>query len=152
MDAKPLVNEVIFTGVTSGKNPSGAKSWTCKHYDNKFTSTYTRIHAQFLGPQLGKNSDIHRCIIFSSLKTYTLIRQQPSSTARPIQDAFKTMDRDMVDIKVMRGLCANAKSFNVLRNSQFHEMVTTINNEAEREIEKSVPHLELLKAAKTRFV
>lgn len=56
------------------------------------------------------------------------MRQQPSSTAGPIQDAFKTMDRDMVDIKVMRGLCANAISFNVLRNPQFHEMVTTINN------------------------
>lgn len=56
MDVKPLLNKV-----TSGKNPSGAKSWTCKHCDNKFRSTHTRIHAHFLGSQLGKMSDIARC-------------------------------------------------------------------------------------------
>lgn len=81
MDAKPLVNEVIFIGVTSGKNPGGAKSWTCKHYDNNFTSTYTPIHAQFLGPQLGKNSDMDRCkAVFYNHEELDRIR-------RKVQDA-----------------------------------------------------------------
>lgn len=34
----------------------------------------------------------------------------------------------MVDSKIMRGLCANGILFNVLRNPQFHEMVTVINS------------------------
>src|SRR5262249_24477430 len=37
------------------------------------------------------------------------------------------MERDMIDLKVMRGLCANDISFNVLRNLQFHEMMSAIN-------------------------
>ncbi|XP_023742426.1 uncharacterized protein LOC111890549 [Lactuca sativa] len=35
----------------------------------------------------------------------------------------------MVDMKIMRVLCANGIPFNVLRNPQFQEMITTINKE-----------------------
>ncbi|GAB2234751.1 hypothetical protein Droror1_Dr00004016 [Drosera rotundifolia] len=35
--------------------------------------------------------------------------------------------RDMVDMQIMRGLCANGIPFNVLRNPQFCEMVKAIN-------------------------
>ena len=41
---------------------------------------------------------------------------------------FKIMDKNSVDMKVMRGLCANGIPFNVLRNPQFHEMISAINN------------------------
>ncbi|KAJ7950490.1 DUF659 domain-containing protein [Quillaja saponaria] len=37
------------------------------------------------------------------------------------------MGRDMVDLKVMKGLCANGILFNVLRNPQLCEMVSGIN-------------------------
>ena len=46
---------------------------------------------------------------------------------KPIQAAFNVMEREMVDLKIMRGLCANGIPFNVLRNPQFNEMVTAIN-------------------------
>jgi hypothetical protein len=38
------------------------------------------------------------------------------------------MGMDVVDMKIMRGLCANEIPFNVLRNPQFVEMVMAINN------------------------
>ncbi|CAB4308608.1 unnamed protein product [Prunus armeniaca] len=119
MDAKLLLNEVIFTSATSGKNPGGAKSWTCKHCDNN--EELNRIRRKVQDVEV-------KGIVSSSFKTSALMRQQPSSMTESIQDAFKTMDRDLVDIKVMRGPCANAISFNVLSNPQFHEMVTSINN------------------------
>ena len=61
--------------------------------------------------------------VSSSLKNSTLLKQQPQkSTAGALGDMFK----NMVDMKVMRGLCANGIPFNVLRNPQFHEMVSGI--------------------------
>ena len=65
--------------------------------------------------------------VSSSLKNSTLMKRQPSPTTGSIEDAFKIMDRDMVDLKVMRGLCANGIPFNVLRNPQFNEMISAIN-------------------------
>lgn len=38
------------------------------------------------------------------------------------------MEKKDVDMKVMRGLCANGIPFNVLRNPQFHEMISAISN------------------------
>jgi len=46
---------------------------------------------------------------------------------KPIQKSFNMMEREVVDMKIMRGLCANGIPFNVLRNPQFVEMVTSIN-------------------------
>lgn len=37
------------------------------------------------------------------------------------------MERNTVDMKIMRALCANGIPFNVLRNPQFQEMITAIN-------------------------
>ena len=65
--------------------------------------------------------------VSSTLKNSTLTKRQIPSSSGPIEDAFKMMDRDMVDMRVMRGLCANGIPFNVLRNPQFHEMVSAIN-------------------------
>ncbi|KAL7588283.1 hypothetical protein Lser_V15G40136 [Lactuca serriola] len=36
------------------------------------------------------------------------------------------MERNLVDLKIMRGLCANGIPFNVLRNPHFCEMVNAI--------------------------
>ncbi|XP_052170425.1 uncharacterized protein LOC127786803 [Diospyros lotus] len=47
--------------------------------------------------------------------------------SKPIEDSFHILEREQVDLKVMRGLCANGIPFNVLRNPQFVEMVTAIN-------------------------
>jgi len=47
---------------------------------------------------------------------------------KPLEDVFQLTRKDVVDMKIMRGLCENGIPFNVLRNPQFVEMVTAINN------------------------
>ena len=125
--------------------------WVCKHCKNSFAGSYTRIHAHFFRPAAGKRSKIRRCDItnnqsefialkrrvekaekndvFSSLKTSTITKKQTMGVAamKPIQATFNVMEREMVDLKMMRGLCANGMPFNVVRNPQFGEMVTAIN-------------------------
>ena len=56
--------------------------------------------------------------VSSSLKTSTITKKQSMGVAamKPIQVAFNVMEREMVDLKIMRGLCANGIPFNVLRN------------------------------------
>ncbi|KAK8502309.1 hypothetical protein V6N13_092896 [Hibiscus sabdariffa] len=58
---RPLLDEVALLNSTAGKNPAGAKLWRCNHYKINFTSTYTRIHTHFFGPEAGKKADIQRC-------------------------------------------------------------------------------------------
>ncbi|KAI3524020.1 hypothetical protein L1887_02614 [Cichorium endivia] len=59
---KPLLDEVTFIGPGNSKNAGGAKQWVCNHCKGMFTSSYTRIHAHFFGPPVGKKkSDIKRC-------------------------------------------------------------------------------------------
>ena len=38
------------------------------------------------------------------------------------------MDRDIVDVKVVKALCTNSIPFNVLRNPEFHAIIQAINN------------------------
>ncbi|KAM2156318.1 hypothetical protein ACFX1R_042019 [Malus domestica] len=45
-----------------------------------------------------------------------------------MEEVMQTMARKSVDMKVIRAFCANGIPFNVLRNPQFHEIVTAINN------------------------
>lgn len=66
--------------------------------------------------------------VSSSLRNSTITKKLKSQPSKPIEDAFGIMDRNVVDMKVMRGLCANGIPFNVLRNPQFVEMVRAINN------------------------
>ncbi|KAI3524297.1 hypothetical protein L1887_02950 [Cichorium endivia] len=59
---KPLLDEVTFIGPGNSKNAGGAKQWVCNHCKGMFTSSYTKIHAHFFGPPVGKKkSDIKRC-------------------------------------------------------------------------------------------
>ncbi|KAK2408823.1 hypothetical protein QL285_044305 [Trifolium repens] len=51
------------------------------------------------------------------------------SCSKPLEESFQLMGRDVIDMKIMIGLCSNRIPFNVLRNPQFEEMVMTINNE-----------------------
>ncbi|KAK8481028.1 hypothetical protein V6N13_092896 [Hibiscus sabdariffa] len=101
---RPLLDEVALLNSTAGKNPAGAKLWRCNHYKINFTSTYTRIHTHFFGPEAGKKADIQRC-----------------------KALMNDRDAEAVDLKIMRCLCANAIAFNCLRSPQWHEMVQAIN-------------------------
>ncbi|KAL4572733.1 hypothetical protein LXL04_019516 [Taraxacum kok-saghyz] len=56
-DDKPLLQEVKIIGAAASKNAGGAKVWVCKHCNQCFTSSYTRIHLQFFGGRKG----IQRC-------------------------------------------------------------------------------------------
>ena len=59
---KPLLREVtITTAAAQGKASGGSKRWICNHCKKEFTSSYTRIHAHFFGPEVGKRCDIQRC-------------------------------------------------------------------------------------------
>ena len=59
---KPLLNEVTITStsVAQRKSSGDSKRWICKHCKQVFTSSYTRIHAHFFGPEPGKRCDIQR--------------------------------------------------------------------------------------------
>ncbi|PWA81484.1 hypothetical protein CTI12_AA186260 [Artemisia annua] len=108
-----------------------------------------RIHIHLLGPPVGKKADIKRCVallqdrekyqavfnrvkeaenagVSKSLKSSVLLKK-PACSKKPIEQAFGIMERSMVDLKIMRGLCANGIPFNVLRNPHFQEMVSAIN-------------------------
>ncbi|KAL2897839.1 Toll-like receptor 4, partial [Bienertia sinuspersici] len=130
---KPLNSEVDFFGTSKGKNPGGAKLWRCKHCNKRFNSTYTRIHHHFFGYPPGKKPDIQRCQkMTTDQEAYRRLRNKVQQieeagtssylrssnlTARDmpkpntIVDAFATMDREAVDMKIMRFLCACATLF-----------------------------------------
>lgn len=149
-DDKPLLHEVDFIGAAGATNPGGAKVWVCKHCHQKFTSSYTRIHIHFFGAPVGKPAGIKRCMallkdrvkyesllkkvkiaeqagVSRSLKNSVINKKQISNSKKPLEDSFGVLERNIVDMKVMKGLCANGIPFNVLRNPQFQEMVTGIN-------------------------
>ncbi|KAK8547458.1 hypothetical protein V6N12_031595 [Hibiscus sabdariffa] len=135
----------------AGKNPGGAKLWRCNHCKINFTSTYTRIHTHFFGPEAGKKADIQRCKalmndrdayvklkkkveeaegvgVSARLRQSTIIKKQLSiPNISPLEVSFGTMAREAVHLKIMRCLCANAIAFNCLRSPQWHEMVQAIN-------------------------
>ncbi|KAK8474191.1 hypothetical protein V6N13_088410 [Hibiscus sabdariffa] len=148
---RPLLDEVAMLNSAAGKNPGGAKLWRCNHCKINFTSTYTRIHTHFFGPEAGKKADIQRCKalmndrdayvklkkkveeaegvgVSARLQQSTIIKKQLSIlNISPLEVSFGTMAREVVDLKIMRCLCANAIAFNCLRSPQWHEMVQAIN-------------------------
>lgn len=67
--------------------------------------------------------------ISKSLKNSVINKKQSSTSKskKPREDSFGMMERNTVDMKIMRALCANGIPFNVLRNPQFQEMITAIN-------------------------
>ena len=55
--------------------------------------------------------------VLSSLKSSTITKRfSQVPMMKSVGDAFGIMERDAVDLKVIRGLTANGISFNVLRN------------------------------------
>ncbi|KAD2804918.1 hypothetical protein E3N88_38295 [Mikania micrantha] len=76
-----------------------------------------------------KVKDAEKEGVSRSLKNSVLNSKQKVSISskKPIEQAFGAMERNQVDMKIMRGLCANGIPFNVLRSPQFLEMVSAIN-------------------------
>ncbi|MFS7953952.1 hypothetical protein Hanom_Chr07g00624661 [Helianthus anomalus] len=131
----------------NSKNPGGSKQWTCKHCQGRFTSTYTRIHVHFFGPPVGKKAEIKRCPavlkdrelfeklskkvreaensggVSKCLKNSVLSKNAPR---KRMEEAFGILERNAVDLKIIRGLCANEIPFNVLRNPHFIETISAI--------------------------
>ena len=62
--------------------------------------------------------------VAKSLKN-TVLSKNLSSKKR-IEESFGMLERNAVDLKIIRGLCANGIPFNVLRNPQFNEMLHAI--------------------------
>jgi hypothetical protein len=135
--------------IGSSKNPGGAKVWNCNHCKGRFTSTYTRIHVHFFGPAAGKKAEIKRCpailrdrsLLERLLKKVreaescgvskclkNSILSKNASSSKHIDESFGILERNAVDMKIIRGLCANGIPFNVLRNPQFQEMISAIKN------------------------
>ncbi|KAL7584675.1 uncharacterized protein LOC111920429 [Lactuca sativa] len=147
--SRPLLEEVTFCGAGNSKNARGSKQWVCNHCKGKFTSSYTRIHVHFFGPAVGKTADIRRCPIMvkdqrkreslrkkvteaensgvaKCLKNSVLSKN--ASSRKRIEESFGILERNVVDLKIVRGLCANGIPFNILRNPQFLEMISAIKN------------------------
>ncbi|KAK1434515.1 hypothetical protein QVD17_00259 [Tagetes erecta] len=121
--SKPLFDKVTFHGAGNSKNPGGSKQWTCNHCKGKFTRTYTRIHVHFFGATVGKKAKIKRCpMVLRDRGLYERL------FSKGIEEAFSMLERKEVDLKIVRGLCANRIPFNVLRNPQFLEMISAIKN------------------------
>ena len=77
---------------------------------------------------MNKVRDVVKVGVSRALKKYIFTKKQSSSSSKkPIEDAFAVIKRSTVDLKIMKGLCANGIPFNVLRNPQFLEMVSVIN-------------------------
>ncbi|KAJ9567191.1 hypothetical protein OSB04_003157 [Centaurea solstitialis] len=148
--SKPLLQEVTHICAGNSKNPGGSKVWVCKHCHQKFTSSYTRIHMHFFGAKIGQKADIRRCeaiikdrekykallnkvtlaeqsaVVSKTLRSSLVNKGKSSSSKKPLEEAFGMMERTAVDLKIVKGLCANGIPFNVLRNPHFIEMVNAI--------------------------
>ncbi|XP_039822435.1 uncharacterized protein LOC120684617 isoform X2 [Panicum virgatum] len=134
-----LLEQVTILYAGKGKNPGGSKGWQCKHCKKKFSSSSTRIQMHFFGAGPGKKAQISRCTALQSNRAkykelYEKIQKlrgssKPAATQRhnPVADAFGMIERDAVDMAIMRCLCANGIPFNVLRSPQWSEMVAAIN-------------------------
>ncbi|KAL4566504.1 hypothetical protein LXL04_030620 [Taraxacum kok-saghyz] len=123
--SKPLHAEVTYLPHPgNNKNSGGTKHWTCNHSEIRRCSV------------LGKNNPYYETlynrvkeaekngVTSKSLKNSVLLKN--TCCKRKIKDAFKMLERDEVDMKIIRGLCANGIPFNVLRNPQFLEMIQAI--------------------------
>ncbi|KAI3498051.1 hypothetical protein L1887_33761 [Cichorium endivia] len=131
-DDKLLLHEVDIVGAT--KNAGGAKVWVCKHCHEKFTSSYTRIHIHFFGAPVRKTAGIQRCTallkdrvkyesllkkvklveqtgVSRSLKNSVINKKQTSNSKKPLEESFGVLERNSVDKKVMKGLCATGTSY-----------------------------------------
>lgn len=73
---------------------------------------------------LKKVREAENCGVSKRLKNSVLSKN--ASSKNRIEEAFGMLERNAVDMKITRGLCANGIPFNVLRNSQFLEMVSAI--------------------------
>ncbi|KAK1404611.1 DUF659 domain-containing protein [Heracleum sosnowskyi] len=150
---KPLLSEVEICAKADGKNPGGSKVWICKHCKHKHTSSYTRIHAHFLGSPPGKKPQITRCpvmltnrvllqrirkmvedaeeqgVVSPALTRSTINNSQKASpNEKSIADSFKLIERHSVDLLVEKALCANSIPFNVLRSPDFIAMIKGVNH------------------------
>ncbi|KAL4587556.1 hypothetical protein LXL04_000428 [Taraxacum kok-saghyz] len=102
------------------------------------------MHTHFFGAQAGKKADIQRCSgmikdreklqrllskvkeaesggVSRSLKN-SVLSKNPTSKKR-LEEAFGVLDRNVVDLKIVKGMSTNGIPFNVLRNPQFIEML-----------------------------
>ncbi|KAJ9560251.1 hypothetical protein OSB04_005411 [Centaurea solstitialis] len=144
---QPLAEEVTYIGAGKSKNAGGSKQWRCNHCKGTYTSSYTRIHIHFFGAKVGERPNIKRCPkvledrqlyeriwskvkevenggVAKSLKNSVLSKNL--SSKKRLEESFKMLERNAVDMKIIRGLCANGIPFNVLRNPHFIEMVHAI--------------------------
>ena len=62
-----------------------------------------------------------------SLKNFTLTKKYAPALARPLQESFSLMERETVDLKIVRGLCSAGIPFNALRNPEFVDMLAAVN-------------------------
>ncbi|OMO56818.1 hypothetical protein COLO4_35554 [Corchorus olitorius] len=62
--------------------------------------------------------------VSSSLKTSTIVKRFSPTVMKPIGDAFRIMERNGVDLRVIRGLTTNG--IPLLKNPQFHEFVAAL--------------------------
>nr|KAJ0198508.1 hypothetical protein LSAT_V11C700368820 [Lactuca sativa] len=135
---KQLHEEVTYEEVPgNNKNSGGYIRCTCNHYKGKYTNSYTRIHVHCFRTPVGKKTEIKRCPVLVKSNPYcdilynrvkeaekngvparslkNSLLSKKSASKRRIEDAFKMLKREEVDMKILRGLCAHRIPFNVIQ-------------------------------------
>ncbi|KAI3768637.1 hypothetical protein L2E82_19467 [Cichorium intybus] len=89
-DDKPLLHEVDIVGATGTKNAGGAKV--------KYESLLKKV-------KLAEQTGVSR-----SLKNSVINKKQTCNSKKLFEESFGVLERNVVDMKVMKGLCANEKT------------------------------------------
>ncbi|KAJ8428428.1 hypothetical protein Cgig2_003130 [Carnegiea gigantea] len=116
----------------------------CKHCKASFKSSYTRIHYHFFEAPDGKKAGIQRCkelmrdralhdrirakvLHAEKEELYSYGKKNIPTPSKPLHEALGLMERETVDLKVIRGLCSAGVPFNALRNPEFVDMLMAVN-------------------------
>ncbi|KAF8727125.1 hypothetical protein HU200_019633 [Digitaria exilis] len=139
----PILAEITFLNKTKGKNDGGSRNWRCNHCKQQYKSSLTRMKQHFFGTQNGKKASIARCEVLRNnrVKYQELydkfnkatekgdyLKSNSGAPKRPLQDAFRLMEREAVDLTILECMAANGVPFNIFRSPFFAKMVAAINN------------------------
>nr|KAJ0214584.1 hypothetical protein LSAT_V11C400227280 [Lactuca sativa] len=140
--SRPLLEEVIFTGSGTCKNAGGGQRYGFANIAKSSTQalilefTHISLRLNLGRPQkseddreklqrlLSKVKEAESGGVSKSLKNSILSKK--ATPRKGIEESFGLMERNVVNMKIIRGLCANGISFNVLRNPQFIEMLNAL--------------------------
>lgn len=140
----------VVKGKKCGSAHGGSHVFRCKHCHKIYHGTYTRVYAHLMGHKKGESKGIGHC---SAVKADTDLQLQIKREVEQVECSpnvvplkksklntisagltsvgllpkdSSAQDKEAIDSKVIRCLCANGIPFNVLRSPYWDEMVSAI--------------------------